>query len=72
MNTSPIDKWEGAADYFTFGPNSFGTWLFLVLAVVLFCAVIVRSMMHETRSYKEIHAGNVSAPVALEPDDPEL
>ena len=72
MNTSPIDSWDGAADYFTFGPGSFGTWLFLILAVLAFLAVIVRTMLHETRTYKEIHEGNVSAPIALEPDDPAL
>ncbi|MBX5442584.1 MAG: hypothetical protein IRZ32_13795 [Solirubrobacteraceae bacterium] len=70
MNTIPIDGWEGATQYFTFGADSFGVWLFLVLAVLLFLTVIVRAITHEGRSYKEIHAGNISAPIAMEPESP--
>ena len=47
MNTSPIDTWEGAAELFPWGAGSFGMWLFLVLGVVAFLAVLVRAVQHE-------------------------
>ncbi|HZG88553.1 hypothetical protein [Paenibacillus sp.] len=53
MNTSPVTSWEGAEAYFTFGPNSFGVWLSVVLGVALFAAFIVYSMRHEKHSFKE-------------------
>jgi hypothetical protein len=70
MNTSPIDTYEGAAEVFTFGANSFGVCLFIVCAVIAFVAVIVRTMMHETRSYAEIREVNIVAPIAMEPEQP--
>jgi hypothetical protein len=70
VNTSPIDTYEGAAEIFTFGADSFGTWLFIVLAALLLVGMIVRTMLHETRSYAEIREGNIVAPIATEPEVP--
>jgi heme exporter protein D len=70
MDTIPIDDWEGASQYFTFGADSFGVWLFLALAVIAFLTVIVRAITHEGRSYKEIHESNITAPIAMEPEGP--
>jgi hypothetical protein len=47
MNTSPIDEWEGAAELIPWGAESFGVWLFLVIAVVAFVAMLVRAVQHE-------------------------
>lgn len=61
MNTAPIDSYDGAADIFTFGGGSFGMWLLLALAVVLFLALIVRMAVHESRSFAELGAGEADA-----------
>jgi hypothetical protein len=54
MNTSPIDTYDGAEAYFTFGPDSVGMWIFLVLAFVLFVYVGVRAMQLEQRGFAEV------------------
>ncbi len=51
MDTAPIDSYDGAADIFTFGGGSFGMWLFLILAILLFAGLIVRMAVHETHSF---------------------
>ncbi len=54
MNTSPIDSYDGADAYFTFGPDSVGMWIFLVLAVVAFVYVGVRAMQLENAGFDEV------------------
>jgi hypothetical protein len=56
MNTSPIDTYDGAELTFTFGGGSFGMWLFLVLAALLFVYVGVRAAQLESRHFAEITA----------------
>lgn len=51
---SPIDSYEGASVVFTFGGNSFGVWLFFVLAVLLFIGFFARMIQHENSAYKAI------------------
>jgi hypothetical protein len=54
MNTSPIDSYDGAEAYFTFGPDSVGMWIFLVLAVVSFLYVGVRAMQLESQGFHAV------------------
>jgi hypothetical protein len=54
MNTSPIDTYDGAEAYFTFGPGSVGMWIFLVLAFALFLYVGVRAMQFESQGFHEV------------------
>jgi hypothetical protein len=54
MDTAPIDSYENAADIFTFGADSFGMWLFLILAMLLFAGTIVRMVRSESRSFAEV------------------
>jgi hypothetical protein len=56
VNTSPIDSYEGAEAYFTFGPDSVGMWIFLILAMAVFLYVGVRAMMFENRHFAEVTA----------------
>lgn len=56
MNTSPIDSYDGAEVYFTFGGGAFGMWLFLVLAALLFVYVGVRAAQFESRHFAEVTA----------------
>ncbi len=51
MNTAPIDSYDGAAEIFTFGANSAGVWIFLVIGVALFVGLLVRVSRHESRSF---------------------
>jgi hypothetical protein len=37
---------------FPFGGNSFGVWLFFILAVLLFVGFFARMIQHENRAYK--------------------
>ena len=39
---SPITSYDEPGVVFTFGGNSFGTWLFFILAVALFVGFFVR------------------------------
>ncbi len=70
MDTAPIDSYDGAADIFTFGGGSFGMWLFLILAMLLFIGLIVRMAVHETHSFarlsedEPVAAGDASEPVS--------
>jgi hypothetical protein len=54
MDTAPIDSYENAADIFTFGADSFGMWLFVILAMVLFAGMIVRMVQSEAHSFAEM------------------
>ena len=54
MNTSPIDTYDGAEAYFTFGPDSVGMWVFLVLACALFVYVGVRAAQFEGKHFAEV------------------
>jgi hypothetical protein len=56
MDTAPVDSYENAAEIFTFGADSVGMWIFLVLAVLLFAGLIVRMAAHERRSFAELEA----------------
>jgi len=71
MNTNPIDSYEGAGPVFGFGPDSVGVWIFLILAVVLFVAFLVRMMLHEKHAYEAVlnHTGpEAGPPVEAEPE----
>jgi hypothetical protein len=54
MNTSPIDTYEGAEAYYTFGPDSVGMWIFLALAVAAFLYVGVRAMQLESGGFEDV------------------
>jgi uncharacterized membrane protein len=54
MDTAPIDSYDGAAEIFTFGGGSFGMWLFLILAALLFVGLIVRMAVHETHAFSRM------------------
>ncbi len=54
MNTSPIDTYDGAEAYYTFGPDSVGMWVFLVLAFAIFLYVGVRAMQIERGGFAEV------------------
>lgn len=54
MNTSPIDTYDGADAYFTFGPDSVGMWIFLVLAVAAFLYVGVRAVQLENAGFDDV------------------
>jgi hypothetical protein len=54
MNTSPIDSYDGAEAYFTFGGGSVGMWIFLVLAMAAFLYVGVRAMQLESHHFTEV------------------
>ena len=54
MNTSPIDTYDGADAYFSFGPDSFGLWVFLILAFALFLYVGMRAMQYESAGFHEV------------------
>ncbi len=56
MNTSPIDSYDGADAYFTFGPDSVGMWIFLVFGFALFLYVGVRAMQFESQEFHEVEA----------------
>ena len=47
MNNTSVSDWEGASQLFPFGADSFGVWLFLIIAIVAFVAVIVRAVQLE-------------------------
>jgi hypothetical protein len=57
VNTSPIDKWEGATELVPWGAESFGVWLFLVIAIVAFIAMLVRAVQHENACMVHIVEG---------------
>ena len=63
---SPIDSYDVPGVVFTFGGNSFGTWLFFILAVALFVGFFVRMIQHENHAYTAIidHTPVEKGPVA--------
>jgi hypothetical protein len=63
VNTSPITTYDGAEAYFTFGPGAAGTWIFVVLAAVLFVWAIARAVRMESRSLAHAAEDAPSAPV---------
>lgn len=70
MNASPIERYDGAGVVFTFGGDALGTWIFLVLAVVLFVGFVVRMMIHENHAYAAVcgeAAPEPGPPVESEP-----
>jgi hypothetical protein len=71
MKTNPIDDYEGAGAVFGFGPDSLGVWIFLILSVLLFCAFLVRMIVHEKHAYEAVihHTrGEAGPPVEAEPE----
>lgn len=71
MKTNPIDDYEGAGAVFGFGPDSLGVWIFLILSVLLFCAFVVRMIVHERRAYEAVinHTrSEAGPPVEAEPE----
>jgi hypothetical protein len=54
MNTSPIDTYDGAEAYYTFGPDSVGMWIFLMLAIAVFLYVGVRALQLEAHHFEEV------------------
>ncbi len=68
MNTSPITDWEGAEAYFTFGPNSPGVWISLIVAALIFVWLFVRMIRHENHSFNSVleHYPNVHHELELE------
>lgn len=47
----PIDSFEGAADYFTFGGDSLGAVLCVVVAALVFCGLIYRTIHLENHNH---------------------
>ena len=56
MNTAPIETFDDAEAYFTFGADSVGMWVFLILAFALFAYVGIRAMQIESHGFEEIGA----------------
>jgi hypothetical protein len=54
MNNSSVSDWESASQLFPFGGDSFGVWLFLLIAIVAFLAVIIRAVQHENACMVEV------------------
>jgi hypothetical protein len=51
---SPIDSYDELGPVFTFGGNSVGVWISVILAVVLFIGFFARMIQHENHAYKAI------------------
>jgi hypothetical protein len=64
VNTSPITTYDGAEAYFTFGPDTVGTWIFVVLAALLFVWAIVRAVRMESRSLAHAAEDQAAAPAS--------
>jgi hypothetical protein len=47
MNTAPFSNWDEAAELIPWGAESFGVWLFLVIAIAAFIGMLVRAVQHE-------------------------
>ncbi len=54
MNTAQFSNWDDATEIFPWGAGSFGTWFFLVVAILAFFAVIVRAVQHENACLAEV------------------
>lgn len=61
MNTA-IDSWDGATAVFTFGPDSLGAVLSVIIAVGLLVWFFAKMITHENRVYAQI--------IAKEPVEP--
>lgn len=70
--SSPIDKYEGADVVFTFGANSFGTWLFFIIAVLAFFFFIARVAGHEKSAYAAMEAHKTPNPGPAVEGEPEV
>lgn len=70
--SSPIDKYEGADVVYTFGANSFGTWLFFILAVLGFLFFIARVIGHENSAYAAMEAHQEPNPGPVVEGEPEV
>ena len=68
MNTAPFSSWDDATSLVPWGPESFGVWLFLVIAIVAFIAMIVRAVQHENACMvhivEDVHKGDANGQVA--------
>jgi hypothetical protein len=56
VSASPIDSFDGAEVVYTYGPGSFGTILFLVIALLIFVGFIARVILHENHAYAAMEA----------------
>jgi len=56
MDTSPISSWDDVSAFFTWGAESFGVWLFIILGVVLFVGMIAWAVKHENEMSEQICA----------------
>jgi hypothetical protein len=67
MNTAPFSSWDDATSLVPWGPESFGIWLFLVVAVVMFLAMLVRAVQHENEAMihvvEEVHVAEADGKV---------
>jgi hypothetical protein len=70
VNTAPFSSWDDASELIPWGAESFGVWLFLVVAVVAFVAMIARAVQHENaclvRVAEEAHGAETAADGAPE------
>lgn len=53
---SPIDSYDGASAVFTFGPDTLGTVLGVLIAVALLIGFFVRMIQHENDAYERMIA----------------
>lgn len=51
---SPIDTYDGASVVFTFGGDSFGTVIGVLIAVALLVLFFVRMIQHENHAYAQM------------------
>jgi hypothetical protein len=70
--SSPIDQYEGADVVYTFGANSFGTWLLFILAVLAFLFFIARVAGHENSAYKAMENHEEPSPGPAVEGEPEV
>jgi hypothetical protein len=61
MTAGPIDSFDGAEAYFTFGADSAGMWIFLILGLALFVFVGIRAAQIEAHGFEEIRAAGAAA-----------
>ena len=71
MNNSSVSDWEKASQLFPFGGDSFGVWLFLIVAIVAFLAVIVRAVQHENSCMVQVVEDSQAAQVNGKVAEPE-
>ncbi|CAN5285261.1 hypothetical protein BH11ACT6_BH11ACT6_28470 [soil metagenome] len=63
---SPITSYDELGPVFTFGGNSLGTWISVILAIVAFIGFFARMIQHENHAYKAMleHTPVEKGPVA--------